>query len=255
MQKKFIITMLAVGAAATVSAQAFSLADIQPQTVQTPTSYAQILEQLQAYLGGYTAPSLKPTKPESSAPNLKPDTSKPDVAPEVEPEIEPEVEPDTTPDVAPEADTAPDAALPDPAPDTSTPSVPDSSTPEADQSMAQQILALVNQERAAAGLSALVLDGSVTQAATVRAGELQSSFSHTRPDGSSCFTALQQAGVSYRGAGENIAYGQSTAQAVMTAWMNSSGHRANILSESFTTLGVGYTVVNGTPYWVQMFTY
>ena len=66
--------------------------------------------------------------------------------------------------------------------------------------------------------------------------------------------ALTEAGVSYRTAGENIAYGQSTPQQVMNAWMNSSGHRANILNANYTTIGVGYTVINGTAYWAQLFT-
>ena len=92
------------------------------------------------------------------------------------------------------------------------------------------------------------------QAAQTRAGELQTSFSHTRPSGASCFTALTEAGVSYARAGENIAYGQSTPEAVVQSWMSSSGHRANILSSSFTSIGVGCTVVNGTAYWAQLFT-
>lgn len=82
----------------------------------------------------------------------------------------------------------------------------------------------------------------------------QNRFSHTRPSGASCFTALTEAGVSYTRAGENIAYGQSTPEAVVQSWMSSSGHRANILSSSFTTIGIGCTVVNGTAYWAQLFT-
>ena len=92
------------------------------------------------------------------------------------------------------------------------------------------------------------------QAAQVRAAETVQSFSHTRPNGSSFSTALTEAGVSYTRSGENIAYGQSTPQQVVQAWMNSSGHRANILNESFTTIGVGYTVSGGTAYWAQLFT-
>ena len=76
-------------------------------------------------------------------------------------------------------------------------------------------------------------------------------FAH-RPSGASCFTALTEAGVSYARAGENIAYGQSTPEAVVQSWMSSSGHRANILSSSFTTIGIGCTVVNGTAYWAQL---
>lgn len=120
---------------------------------------------------------------------------------------------------------------------------------------AQKVVQLVNEERAKQGLSPLQVSNTVTSAAQVRTSEINKSFSHTRPDGTSCFTALEQAGVSYRGAGENIAYGQPTPEAVVDAWMNSPGHRANILNEQFTTIGVGYEVINGSAYWVQMFTY
>ncbi len=130
----------------------------------------------------------------------------------------------------------------------------DSST-GASSSYVSQVVALVNEARAQNGLSALQLDSRVSAAALTRAGEIKTSFAHTRPDGRSCFTALAEAGVSYRGAGENIAYGQATPQAVMSAWMNSASHRANILNNKYTTIGVGYTVINGVPYWVQMFTY
>lgn len=118
-----------------------------------------------------------------------------------------------------------------------------------------EVVRLVNAERAKAGLSALRLDGSVNAAAQVRAREIVSNFSHTRPNGASCFTALREAGANYRGAGENIAYGQPSAQAVVNAWMNSAGHRANILNANFTTIGVGHHVQNGTHYWTQLFTY
>ena len=124
----------------------------------------------------------------------------------------------------------------------------------ANSSYAAQVVSLVNAERARQGLPALTISTTVQQAAQTRAGELQTSFSHTRPNGASCFTALTEAGVSYARASENIAYGQSTPEAVVQSWMNSSGHRANILSSSFTTIGIGCTVVNGTAYWAQLFT-
>ncbi len=118
-----------------------------------------------------------------------------------------------------------------------------------------EILTLVNQYRASAGLSAVTLDDDLCGAAQVRAKEIRTSFSHTRPDGTSCFSVLGERGISYRGAGENIAYGQSDAEEVMTAWMNSDGHRANILNASFTRLGVGVYSAGGTLYFAQMFTY
>ncbi|HJF51850.1 MAG TPA: CAP domain-containing protein [Butyricicoccus pullicaecorum] len=120
-------------------------------------------------------------------------------------------------------------------------------------SAAQAVLAEVNAARAKNGLSALTLDANMNRAAAVRAAELAQSFSHTRPNGSRGLTALNEAGVSYRTAGENIASGQQTAQAVVSAWMNSSGHRANILSSSFGRMGVGQATIGGRTYWVQLF--
>ena len=141
-------------------------------------------------------------------------------------------------------------------PSTSKPSQSGSTTngSVSNSSYAAQVVSLVNAERAKNGLPALTVSTKVQQAAQTRAGELKSSFSHTRPSGASCFTALREAGVSYTRAGENIAYGQNTPAAVVQAWLGSPGHRANILSRDFTTIGVGYTVVNGTAYWTQFFT-
>ncbi len=143
-------------------------------------------------------------------------------------------------------------------PTPSTPTEPDTPTtpPTTDSSLsayAQEVVRLVNVERAKYGLSALTVHAKASQAAQTRAAEQARSFSHTRPNGTSCFTALKEAGVAYRSAGENIAYGQRTPQEVVTAWMNSSGHRANILGSQFSQIGVGYTVINGTAYWAQFF--
>ncbi len=120
----------------------------------------------------------------------------------------------------------------------------------------QQVVDLVNAERAKAGLAPLTIDANVEKAANVRANEIQTSFEHVRPNGSSFSTAIKEQNVNFRGAGENIAWGQKTPQEVMNAWMNSAGHRANILNKSFTHIGVG-NVQNGagTQYWVQLFTY
>lgn len=164
------------------------------------------------------------------------------------PVVKPETTPDTTPDTT--LDTTPDTI-----PDTTPEEKPETDTDASIGNFASEVVRLVNVERAKNGLSALSVSTGVQQAAQVRAAEQVKSFSHTRPNGTSCFTALTEAGVSYRGAGENIAYGQQTPAAVMNSWMNSSGHRANILNANFTTIGVGYTVINGTPYWAQMFTY
>ncbi len=117
-----------------------------------------------------------------------------------------------------------------------------------------QVVDLVNAERAKAGVSALSIHSGAAKAARVRAEETSRSFSHTRPNGKDFSTALREAGVSYSSAGENIAYGQRTPQAVMDQWMNSAGHRANILNPDFTSIGVGhYEDANGTNYWTQLF--
>lgn len=117
-----------------------------------------------------------------------------------------------------------------------------------------QVVDLVNAERAKAGVPALSIHNGAARAAKVRAEETVRSFSHTRPDGRDFATALTEAGVSYSSAGENIAYGQRSPQAVMDQWMNSAGHRANILNPNFTGIGVGhYESANGTNYWTQLF--
>lgn len=139
-------------------------------------------------------------------------------------------------------------------PDTSVPD--NGSSDETELSYAEQVAALVNEERAKAGLPALEMSTEITAAANVRAKEIKQSFSHTRPDGSSFSTALKEQGVSYRGSGENIAWGQKSPEQVMKGWMNSEGHRANILNKNFKNIGVGYYQdANGVNYWVQLFTY
>lgn len=187
-------------------------------------------------------PESKPDKPETEMPESKPEM--PDTeAPESKPEI-----PDTNkPETKPEN------------PDTNQPETEQPDKDDTNQSVhayVSRIVELVNEERAKAGVNPLTLDENVTAAAQVRAVECETSFAHTRPDGTSFATALQEAGVSYRGAGENIAWGQKSPEEVMNGWMNSEGHRANILNEKYTTIGVGYYQnTAGVNYWSQLFTY
>lgn len=121
-------------------------------------------------------------------------------------------------------------------------------------SLAKQVLTLVNEERTKAGLKELTMSSSLTTAATKRSTEIITSFSHTRPNGSQPQTVLKEYGISYNAFGENIAYGQQSAKAVMNAWMNSEGHRANILSSKFGKIGIGCVEKNGVLYWTQLFT-
>lgn len=118
---------------------------------------------------------------------------------------------------------------------------------EYDYDAAYEVLALVNAEREANGLTALVMDESLLSTAMTRAAETTLLFAHTRPDGSGFADANSLA------VGENIAVGQTTADAVMESWMNSEGHKANILMSSYTTIGIGCFTHNGVTYWVQCF--
>lgn len=140
----------------------------------------------------------------------------------------------------------PDQMVPTPTPDAPSDGTQDEAV--------DAVLRLVNEERSRAGLPALALHTGAFRAAQVRSEELERSFSHTRPDGSSFTTALAAARVSYRAAGENIAYGQKTADQVMRDWMNSAGHRANILNGNYTSIGIGhYKSAAGVDYWTQIF--
>lgn len=121
---------------------------------------------------------------------------------------------------------------------------------------ANAVLKLVNAERSKQGLQALTLSSNLTSIATTKSKDMATKgyFDHNSPTYGSPFQMLQSFGVSYKSAGENIAAGQKTPEQVMNSWMNSSGHRANILNESFTQLGVGYYEGGsyGT-YWTQLF--
>ena len=120
-------------------------------------------------------------------------------------------------------------------------------------SFEEQVVALVNQQRAANGLSPLTLSTELSNVARVKSQDMHDNqyFSHTSPTYGSPFDMLKTFGISYRAAGENIAMGYATPEAVMDAWMNSAGHRANILNSSYTQIGVGY-VADGN-YWTQEF--
>ena len=156
------------------------------------------------------------------------------------------------PDTKPET---PDAELPGNKPETPGNDSSVNNGQEGEKSYVEQVVALVNIERAKAGLPALTMSEDLNRAAQIRAKEIVQSFSHTRPNGSSFSSVLKENGISYRGAGENIAWGQRTPEAVVNAWMNSAGHRANILNKNYTTIGVGYYLDGTTPYWAQLFTY
>ena len=120
-------------------------------------------------------------------------------------------------------------------------------------SAASEVVRLTNSARSQNGYAAIVEDGALSEAAAVRAREMARSFSHTRPSGASFSSALSESGVSYLRAGENIASGQKSAFEVVNAWMNSPGHRANILNSSYSRIGSASVNIDGTLYWVQLF--
>lgn len=136
-----------------------------------------------------------------------------------------------------------------------TPTAPSTNTESTEFNAAyeKEVIRLVNVQRANYGLSPLAQDDGAQKVARVRAKEIVQSFSHTRPNGTSCFTAASEMGVSYRSAGENIAYGYQTPEQVVNGWMNSEGHRKNILSASFSKIGVGCYKSGGVNYWSQFF--
>ena len=120
-------------------------------------------------------------------------------------------------------------------------------------SFEQEVIRLVNEERTRNGLKSLTYDWQLGRVARYKSRDMKDNgyFSHTSPTYGSPFQMMKSFGITYRSAGENIAKGQRTPETVVNAWMNSSGHRANILNSSFTHIGVGY-VANGN-YWTQIF--
>ncbi len=119
-----------------------------------------------------------------------------------------------------------------------------------------EVLRLVNVERAKNGLSALKADWQLSRVARYKSQDMinKGYFSHTSPTYGSPFKMMESFGIRFSSAGENIAYGQRTPAEVMKGWMNSPGHRANILSPSYTHIGVGLAKTSsGVNYWTQMF--
>ncbi len=116
-----------------------------------------------------------------------------------------------------------------------------------------EVIRLVNEIRKENGLNQLKTDWELSRVARYKSQDMKDNkyFSHTSPVYGSPFEMIRNFGISYKSAGENIARGQKTPQAVVNGWMNSSGHRANILNKNYTKIGVGY-VADGN-YWTQMF--
>jgi uncharacterized YkwD family protein len=139
----------------------------------------------------------------------------------------------------------------------SAPAQNNTSVPSSNLTYEQKVVELVNVERQKAGLPALKMDAAISNAARAKSKDMavNNYFAHQSPTYGSAGDMLRQFGISWRAWGENIAAGQSTPEIVVNAWMNSPGHRANILSSNFNKIGVGYaTNASGRPYWTQIFT-
>ena len=125
--------------------------------------------------------------------------------------------------------------------------------PDTVLSYESEVIRLVNEIRTENGLKPLTANWELSRIARYKSEDMANNcyFSHTSPTYGTPFQMIRSFGLTYRSAGENIAYGQRTPAAVVDAWMNSNGHRANILNPAFTQIGVGYCA--GGNYWTQMF--
>ncbi|MGM9922939.1 MAG: CAP domain-containing protein, partial [Bacillus sp. (in: firmicutes)] len=117
----------------------------------------------------------------------------------------------------------------------------------------QKVVELTNAERAKQGLKPLTLDVELSKVARIKSQDMKDKnyFDHNSPTYGSPFDMMKQFGISYKSAGENIAQGQQSPEAVVQAWMNSQGHRENIMNASYTHIGIGHVADNN--YWTQMF--
>ncbi|WP_243143238.1 CAP domain-containing protein [Clostridium estertheticum] len=133
---------------------------------------------------------------------------------------------------------------------------PAASTSTANNKLEKEVVTLVNKERAKQGLAPLTDNVKLSNVARTKSEDMVAKdyFDHTSPTYGSPFDMMKQFGITYTAAGENIAMGQQTASSVMTSWMNSPGHKANILGKNFTDIGVGVAKdKSGAIYWTQEF--
>lgn len=195
------------------------------------------------------------TESKPSTPNVE--TSKPESKPDTSTESKPDTNTDNTTESKPSTPDV-ETAKPESKPDTNTDNTTENkpSTPSGNfASFQKEVLDLVNVERTNRGLQPLKFNAELSKVATLKSQDMidKNYFDHTSPTYGSPFDMMKQFGITYRAAGENIAMGQETPQEVMNSWMNSPGHRKNILNPDFTELGVGIASNGSSLYWTQMF--
>ncbi|MFF0187906.1 CAP domain-containing protein [Streptomyces sp. NPDC005244] len=184
----------------------------------------------------------------AATPSAAPSSSSPSAAPTKTPSKKPSAEPT-------EESKAPAAPKPSKTA-TKAPATKAPVTVSAETAAEAEVLKLVNDERSKVGCSPVSANSALSDLAQSFSEDMAARdfFDHTDPSGLSPWDRAAQAGITSLG-GENIARGQTTAEAVMEAWMNSPGHRANILNCDFKTLGVGAHFGSGGPWWTQDFGY
>jgi uncharacterized protein YkwD len=241
------------GAEKTTQAQERKIAELLTQggASATPSQSAPAAPRTPAQSA---APKPKPTPTRTATPKPKPTPTKPSAAPKPAKTATPEPRKTTIPE--PRKTTEPTKT---PEPRKTTEPTKRVTVPEQtarDVAAEAEVLRLVNAERAKVGCQAVTPSPSLARLAGAFSADManRAFFDHTDPDGDTPWDRADQAGVTGLG-GENIARGQADAAAVMTAWMNSDGHRANILNCDYTRLGVGVHYAAGGPWWTQDFAY
>lgn len=197
-----------------------------------------------------TAAVTAETVPVETEPETEPEPEPEEPAPETEPVPEPEYEPEEY--YEPEEEYTPPEPQSPPEEEYSPEEQEYAWEPDPSE-YAVQVAMLVNQLRQENGLYELELSETLFDIAQLRAEETATMFSHMRPDGRSCFSVYDDWGLSYWYVAENIAAGQTDPESVINTWLNSPGHKANMLSENVKFIGVGYVNYNGVNYWVQDF--
>ncbi|MGM0888733.1 MAG: CAP domain-containing protein [Bacillota bacterium] len=214
--------------------------DMQKVLNQYLAKYNITIPAAQAQQKPVQKPAQQPAQQEAGTTNQSKPAAKP-AAPAAKP---------AAPAAKPAAPAAKPAA-PEVTPDKSTDKKPETSSELS--AFEQEVVKLTNAEREKQGLAALKIDTELSKVARIKSQDMKDKnyFDHNSPTYGSPFDMMKQFGISYKTAGENIAQGQQTPEEVVQAWMNSQGHRENIMNSSFTHIGVGY--VESGNYWTQQF--
>ncbi|MFJ5623801.1 CAP domain-containing protein [Peribacillus loiseleuriae] len=256
MNKKSLFTAAAAAAliftgVGAKAADASTIKNVNIQTVAFKVNSQEDLQKtLEQYLANYNIPvHFNIQKQYGAIPKQYTATPaapvmQPTKEPAKQPVAQPAEKPIKTPTVPTQTQTPPPA---------STPTNSGTPTSSSISQFEKEVVELTNAERAKSGLKALTIDTELSKVARAKSQDMKDRnyFDHTSPTYGSPFDMMKQFGISYSSAGENIAKGQTTPQQVVQAWMNSEGHRANILNASYTHIGVGY--VQAGNYWTQMF--